>query len=119
AVLPFDNMSGDPAMGYFGDGVSEDIISMLSRSPDVMVVARNSSFTYKGKATDARQIGKDLNVGYVLEGSVRKRPCWPRRLSWIPPSRRPSGAKSRFTATCLLSTVRWRASPRLGYRKSS
>jgi adenylate cyclase len=52
--------------------VSEDIISMLSRSPDVLVVARNSSFTYKGKATDARQIGKELNVGYVLEGSVRK-----------------------------------------------
>src|SRR6185503_17574931 len=72
AVLPFDNMSGDSAMAYFADGVSEDIISMLSRSPDVLVVARNSSFTYKGKATDARQIGKELNVGYVLEGSVRK-----------------------------------------------
>jgi adenylate cyclase len=72
AVLPFDNMSGDPKLSYFGDGVSEDIISMLARSPDLSVVARNSSFTYKGKATDVRQVGKELGVGYVLEGSVRK-----------------------------------------------
>jgi adenylate cyclase len=72
AVLPFDNMSDNPKLSYFGDGVSEDIIAMLSRSPDVSVVARNSSFTYKGKATDAREIGRELNVGYVLEGSVRK-----------------------------------------------
>ena len=72
AVLPFDNMGGDQTSTYFGDGVAEDIISMLARSPDVSVVARNSSFTYKGKATDVRQIGKELGVGYVLEGSVRK-----------------------------------------------
>ena len=72
AVLAFDNMSGDPNLGYFSDGVSEDIISMLARSQDLSVIARNSSFTYKGKPTDVRQIGKDLNVGYVLEGSVRK-----------------------------------------------
>jgi TolB-like protein/class 3 adenylate cyclase len=72
AVLPFDNMSGDPKLSYFGEGVSEDIISMLARSPDLSVVARNSSFTYKDKATDVRQIGKDLGVGFVLEGSVRK-----------------------------------------------
>ena len=72
AVLPFDNLSDDPKLGYFGDGVAEDIISMLARAPDVSVIARNSSFTYKGKATDVRQIGKELNVGYVLEGSVRK-----------------------------------------------
>jgi TolB-like protein/class 3 adenylate cyclase len=72
AVLPFDNMSDDPKLGYFGDGVSEDIISMLARSPDLSVVARNSSFAYKGKPTDVRQVGKELNVGYVLEGSVRK-----------------------------------------------
>jgi adenylate cyclase len=72
AVLPFDNMSDDPKLSYFGDGVSEDIISMLARSPDVSVVARNSSFTFKGKPTDVRQIGKELSVGYVLEGSVRK-----------------------------------------------
>jgi adenylate cyclase len=72
AVLPFDNMGGDPALTYFGDGVAEDIISMLARAPDLSVIARNSSFTYKGKATDVRQIGKELGVGYVLEGSVRK-----------------------------------------------
>ena len=72
AVLPFDNMSGDPALDYFGDGVAEDIISMLARAPDLSVIARNSSFTYKGKATDVRQVGKELGVGYVLEGSVRK-----------------------------------------------
>lgn len=72
AVLPFDNMSGDPQMSYFSDGVSEDLISMLARSPDLSVVARNSSFTYKGKPVDVRQIGTDLGVGYVLEGSVRK-----------------------------------------------
>ena len=72
AVLPFDNMSGDPEMSYFSDGVSEDIISMLARSPDVSVVARNSSFTYKGKPVDVRQVGKDLGVDYVLEGSVRR-----------------------------------------------
>ena len=65
-------MGDDPALAYFGDGVSEDIISMLARSPDLSVVARNSSFTYKGKATDVRQIRKDLGVGYVLEGSFRK-----------------------------------------------
>jgi TolB-like protein/class 3 adenylate cyclase len=72
AVLPFDNMSADPTLGYFADGVSEDIISMLARSPDLSVIARNSSFAFKGKATDVRQIGKELNVSYVLEGSVRK-----------------------------------------------
>jgi adenylate cyclase len=72
AVLAFDNMSGDPGFGYFSDGVSEDIISMLACSPDLSVVARNSSFAHNGKATDIRQIGKDLNVDYVLEGSVRK-----------------------------------------------
>jgi TolB-like protein/class 3 adenylate cyclase len=72
AVLPFDNMSGDPQMSYFGDGVSEDIISMLARSPDLSVTARNSSFTYKGKPVDVRHVGKELGVGYVLEGSVRK-----------------------------------------------
>ncbi|WP_352962006.1 adenylate/guanylate cyclase domain-containing protein [Mesorhizobium sp. M1312] len=72
AVLAFDNMSGDPNLGYFSDGVSEDIIAGLARSTDLSVIARNSSFTYKGKPTDVRQIGKDLNVSYVLEGSVRK-----------------------------------------------
>jgi TolB-like protein/tetratricopeptide (TPR) repeat protein len=72
AVLAFDNMSDDQNLGYFSDGVSEDIIAGLARAPDLSVIARNSSFTYKGKPTDVRQIGKDLNVSYVLEGSVRK-----------------------------------------------
>jgi len=72
AVLPFTNMSGDPKLSYYSEGVSEDIITMLARSPDLSVVARNSSFTYKGKPYDVPHIGKDLGVGYVLEGYVRK-----------------------------------------------
>ena len=72
AVLPFDDLSPDKSLGYLGDGVSEDIISMLSRFPDLSVIARNSSFVYKGKPIDVRQVGRELNVGYALEGSVRK-----------------------------------------------
>ena len=72
AVLPFDDMSPDKSLSYLGDGVSEDIITMLSRFPDLSVIARNSSFVYKGKPIDIRQVGRDLNVDYALEGSVRK-----------------------------------------------
>jgi TolB-like protein/class 3 adenylate cyclase len=72
AVLPFDNFSGDADLNYFADGFSEDIITTLSRFPDMAVISRNSSFVYKGQATDIRQIGKELGVAYVLEGSVRK-----------------------------------------------
>ena len=72
AVLPFENMSGDSALGYLGDGIADDIITALSRFPDLSVIARNSSFAYKGTPTDVRKIGKELGVGYVLEGSVRK-----------------------------------------------
>jgi TolB-like protein/class 3 adenylate cyclase len=72
AVLPFNNMSNDPTLDYFGDGVAESIIGMLSRYPDVLVTARNTSFMYKGKSVDIRVVGKELNVGYVLEGSVQK-----------------------------------------------
>ena len=72
AVLPFDDMSGQSAPGYFGDGVAEDIISMLSRVPELRVVARNSSFTFKGKPVDVREVGEKLGVTHVLEGSVRK-----------------------------------------------
>jgi len=72
AVLPFRNMSGDPEQEYFADGVVEDIITALSRIPSIFVIARNSSFAYKGKAVDIRQIGRELGVRYVLEGSVRK-----------------------------------------------
>src|SRR5258708_465754 len=72
AVLPFQNMSGDPEQEYFADGVVEDIITALSRFRSLFVIARNSSFTYKGKAVDVRQAGRELGVRYVLEGSIRK-----------------------------------------------
>src|SRR5262249_44225385 len=72
AVLPFQNMSGDPEQEYFTDGMVEDIITGLSRSKHLFVIARNSSFAYKGKSPDIRQVGRDLGVRYVLEGSVRK-----------------------------------------------
>ena len=72
AVLPFQNMSGDPEQEYFADGMVEDIITALSRFRSLFVIARNSSFTYKGKAVDVRQVGRELGVRYVLEGSVRK-----------------------------------------------
>jgi TolB-like protein len=72
AVLPFQNMSGDPEQEYFVDGMVEEIITVLSRFPRLVVIARNSSFTYKGKAADVRQVGRELGVRYVLEGSVRK-----------------------------------------------
>ena len=72
AVLPFQNMSGDPEQEYFVDGLVEDIITALSRFKSIFVIARNSTFTYKGKAVDIKQVGRDLGVRYVLEGSVRK-----------------------------------------------
>jgi TolB-like protein len=72
AVLPFTNMSGDPEQEYFADGVAEEIITALSRCNSLFVIARNSSFTYKGKAVDVRQVGRELGVRYVLEGSVRR-----------------------------------------------
>jgi TolB-like protein/class 3 adenylate cyclase len=72
AVLPFQNMSGDPEQEYFADGMVEDIITALSQFKSLFVIARNSSFTYKGKAVDIKQVGRDLGVRYVLEGSVRK-----------------------------------------------
>ncbi|MDP6427530.1 MAG: winged helix-turn-helix domain-containing tetratricopeptide repeat protein [Rhodospirillales bacterium] len=72
AVLPFDNLSGDPEQEYFSDGLADDVISALSRFRQLAVVARNSSFAYKGAATDVREVAKELGVGYVLEGSVRK-----------------------------------------------
>jgi TolB-like protein/class 3 adenylate cyclase len=72
AVLPFQNMSGDPEQEYFSDGMVEDIITALSRFKSLFVIARNSSFTYKGKSVDIKQVGRELGVRYVLEGSVRK-----------------------------------------------
>ena len=72
AVLPFQNMSGDPEQGYFADGVVEEITTALSRFKTIFVIARNSSFTYKGKDVDVKQIGRELGVRYALEGSVRR-----------------------------------------------
>lgn len=72
AVLPFDNLSGDPEQEYFADGVVEDIITALSRFSWFAVIARNSSFVYKGRAVDVREVSERLGVRYVLEGSVRR-----------------------------------------------
>jgi len=71
AVLPFTNLSGDPQQDYFSDGITEEIITKLARFTNLLVIARNSSFRYKGQAVDVRQVGQDLGVGFVLEGSVR------------------------------------------------
>ncbi len=72
AVLPFTNMSGDPEQEYFSDGITEDIITELSRFKSLFVIARNSSFTYKGQAVDVKRVGRELGVHFVVEGSVRK-----------------------------------------------
>jgi adenylate cyclase len=72
AVLSFTNMTGEPSQEFLGDGIAEDIITMLSRSHSLFVIARNSSFTYKGRHVDVKQIGRELGVRYVLEGSVRR-----------------------------------------------
>jgi TolB-like protein len=71
-VLPFANLSGDPTQDYFADGITENLTTELSRIRDSFVIARNTAFTFKGKNADARQIGKDLGVRYVLEGSVQR-----------------------------------------------
>jgi adenylate cyclase len=72
AVLPFTNMSGDPEQEFVSDGISEDVITALSHYPSLFVIARNSSFSYKGRTVDVKQVGRELGVHYVLEGSVRK-----------------------------------------------
>jgi adenylate cyclase len=88
AVLPFANMSGDPEQEYFADGISEDIITALSKLPQLFVIARNSAFTFKGKNVHIPEVGKSLGVRYVLEGSVRK-----------------SGARVRITAQLIDATT--------------
>src|SRR5262249_44471759 len=72
AGLPFANMSSDPEQKFFADGIAEDIITALSHYPSLFVIARNSSFTYKGRRVDVKDIGRELGVRYVLEGSLRK-----------------------------------------------
>jgi TolB-like protein/class 3 adenylate cyclase len=71
-VLPFANLSNDPEQGYFADGITEDLTTDLSRLPDMLVISRNTAFTYRNKPVDTRQIGRELGVRYVLEGSVRR-----------------------------------------------
>ena len=71
-VLPFSNLSGDPSQDYLADGITEDLTTDLSRVAGSFVISRNTAFTFKGKAVDARQIGRELGVRYVLEGSVRR-----------------------------------------------
>ena len=71
-VLPFNNMSGDPEQEYFGDGITEDLITDLSKISGLFVVARNTSFTYKGKPVKAQQVSQDLRINFILEGGVRK-----------------------------------------------
>jgi adenylate cyclase len=89
AVLPFTNLSGDKEQEYFSDGITEDIITELSRFSELFVIARNSSFTYKGKIIDVRQVGRELGVRYVLEGSIRR-----------------AGDRVRITAQLIDSTTR-------------
>src|SRR5205823_5197969 len=72
AVLPFNNMSGDPEQEYFSDGITEDIITDLSKVSGLFVVARHTAFTYKGKALKVQQVGRELGADFVVEGSVRK-----------------------------------------------
>jgi len=72
AVLPFDNMTGDPGQDFFCDGITENIIAALSNVPKLFVIARNSTFTYKGKSTKAQQVGRELGVQYLIEGSIQK-----------------------------------------------
>ena len=71
-MLAFDNLSGDPKQEYFSDGITEEIITGLSKIPQLFVIARNSSFAFKGKAVSVQEVGRKLGVRYVLEGSVRK-----------------------------------------------
>ena len=72
AVMPFANMSGDPKLDYFSDGMTDNLISLLTGVTELSVISRNSSYAYKGKETDVRQIGKELNAGYIIEGSIWK-----------------------------------------------
>ena len=72
AVLPFTNMSGEADQEYFADGITDDIITELSRFSELFVIARNSSFTYKSKTVDEKQVGRELGVRYVAEGSVER-----------------------------------------------
>ena len=97
AVLSFQSLSGDPEQEYFADGIVEDIITALCRFSSLFVIARNSSFVYKGRAVDVKQVGRELGVRYVLEGSVRNA-CKP-----VTPTRRRCGCFTRQSSSILSS----------------
>ena len=112
-VLPFANLSGDPAQDYFTDGITENLTTDLARIRDSFVIARNTAFTFKGKAIDAKQIGKELGVRYVLEGSVQRdqnrvRVNAQRSRSMPKPAHlcRPIGSR-RTWPTCSSCRIRW------------
>jgi adenylate cyclase len=120
AVLPFANLSGDPEQEYFADGMVEEIITALSRIRWLFVIARNSSFTYKGQAVDVKQVGRELGVRYVLEGSVRKASgrvrhhgAADRRAEWRPSLGRPL---RRLARRCLRAAGPGRGQRRRHYR---
>lgn len=110
AVLPFTNMSGDPEQDYFADGMVEDIITALSRFKSLFVIARNSSFTYKGRVVDVKQVGRELGVRYVLEGSVRKAAtgCASRDSSSMPPMGHIFGQNGLMAGSAISSICRTR-----------
>ena len=102
AVLAFTNMSGDPEQEYFSDGIADDIITELSRSRSLFVIARNSSFTYKGRAVDVKQVARELGVRYVLEGSVRRSGGRVRVTAQL------IDAETAITSGLNATTVRWK-----------
>jgi DNA-binding winged helix-turn-helix (wHTH) protein len=108
AVLPFQNLSGDPAQDYFADGVVEDIITALSRFRSFAVIARNSTFAYKGRAVDVRELARALGVAYVLQGSLRRggANCASPRNSSTARREQTSGAKTSMAAPRMFSKFR-------------
>ena len=99
AVLPFQNMSGDPEQEYFTDGMVEDVITALSRFKSLFVIARNSTFTYKGRAVDIKQVGRETAVRYVLEGiaSERVQPDYELLVSLLTPRQAPIFGPTKWT----------------------
>ncbi|MBY0334476.1 MAG: adenylate/guanylate cyclase domain-containing protein [Acetobacteraceae bacterium] len=112
-VLPFQNMGGDPEQDYFADGMVDDITTALSRMRSLFVIARNSAFTYKGRAVDVRQVGRELGVRYVLEGSVRRAGTrLPSLVSSSTPRRASISGPTVTTAPLMTSSICKTASPR-------
>jgi TolB-like protein len=108
AVLPLDNLNGDKGQDYFCDGITDDIITELSRFSELFVIARNSSFQYKGKAVDVREVGRDLGVRYILQGSIAGRRAV-RISAQLADADRPSAGLSATTARSRTFAVQTRA----------